>query len=176
MSNHNKALLIAVALLAFIIGAAINAAKVSRVLNVSDLLNAELLTNDQQVQTAKQHLNKITLINFWASWCAPCRQEMPLFQSVYEAENKNGFNIVGIAIDDPTNAEPMLDSMGITYPNLYAEQTGHKLMELSGNEYGAMPYSILLDQDGVVIDQKLGEIKEHELRLWTKGKPIEGEK
>ncbi len=169
MSNQNKILLAAVAIVAFIIGAAINSAKVEPVANTSQLLSAKLLTKDGNSEAPEQHLGKITLINFWASWCAPCRREMPLFQAVYEREKQNGFQIIGIAIDDPSTAEPMLDSMGINYPNLYAEQTGMQLMELSGNPVGAMPYSVLIDRNGNVIDQKLGEIHEPQLTAWAQG-------
>ncbi len=175
MSNQNKVLLAAVALVAFIIGAAINSARVSEISSTSELLNAKLLSNEGEAQTTKQHLAKFTLVNFWASWCTPCRREMPLFEAIYQREKTNGFNIVGIAIDDIDKAQPMLDSMGITYPILYAEQTGMKLMEVSGNAAGAMPYSILLDENGVVIDQKLGEIHEPQLTAWAKGQAYEAQ-
>lgn len=173
MSNQNKVLLIAAALVAFVIGAAINSARVSTVNKVDTLLNAQLLTSENNIETVSQHLAKYTLINFWASWCSPCRREMPLFQAVYERQKEQGFQIIGIAIDNPDKAEPLLDSMSISYPILYAAQTGMTLMELSGNEVGAMPYSILVDQNGNVIDQKLGEIHEPQLLAWSKGLPYE---
>ncbi len=176
MSNPNKVLLVAVALVAFLIGAALNAARVSEVSSASELLDAKLLTADNQSQTVRQHLKKYTLINFWASWCGPCRREMPLFQAVYKQRQADGFQIIGVAVDDPSKTTEMLDSMGITYPILYAEQTGMKLMELSGNELGAMPYSLLVDNNGVVIDQKLGEIHEPQLIAWSQGRVYEGEK
>ena len=176
MSNQNKILLVAVALVAFLIGAAINSARVSEVSSATELLSAELLTGEGEAQTTQQNLGEYTLVNFWASWCTPCRREMPLFQAVYEREKANGFQIIGIAIDDVEKTQPLLDSMGISYPILYAEQTGMTLMELSGNEIGAMPYSLLLDKQGNVIDQKLGEIHEPQLKAWTNGKAYEGDK
>jgi len=173
MSNQNKILLAAVALVAFIIGAAINSARVTEVSEASELLNAKLLSSDGEPQSAKQHLGKTTLVNFWASWCSPCRREMPLFQAIYEREKSNGFEIIGIAIDDPSKTQAMLDSMGITYPILYAKQTGMTLMEIAGNELGAMPYSLLLDEQGRVLDQKLGEIHEPQLTAWAQGQRYE---
>lgn len=176
MSNQNKILLAAVALVAFIVGAAINSARVTEVASASELLSAQLLTGDGEEQTTQQNLGKFTLINFWASWCSPCRREMPLFQAVYEREKPNGFQIIGIAIDDVEKTQPLIDSMGISYPILYAEQTGMTLMELSGNDLGAMPYSLLLDENGNVIDQKLGEIHEAQLTAWSQGQAYEGDK
>lgn len=175
MSNQNKILLASVAILAFLIGAAINSASVAEVHSTDDLLAAELLNADGASVTVGDELGEVTLINFWASWCSPCRREMPLFEAVYQGQKSNGFQIIGIAIDDPEKAEPMLDSMGITYPILYAEQTGMKLMELTGNPAGAMPYSLLLDAKGRVIDQKLGEIHEPQLTAWAKGNAYEEE-
>lgn len=175
MSKQKKVLIVAVALVAFAIGAAINSARVSKVSTATELLSAQLLTSEGQAQTTRQNLGKVTLVNFWASWCTPCRREMPLFQAVYEREKANGFQIIGIAIDDVKKAEPLLDSMGISYPILYAEQTGMTLMELSGNEAGAMPYSLLLDENGNVIDQKLGEIHEPQLIAWAQGNTYEAD-
>lgn len=173
MSSQTKILLIAVAIVAFIVGVGINKAVVSDEIEIDDLLNAKLLNSQGQPLTVKQSLGNLTLINFWASWCSPCRREMPLFESFYQSNKVDGFQILGIAIDDSEVAQPMLDSMGITYPILYAEQTGIKLMELSGNESGAMPYSVLVDESGHVIDQKLGEIHEPQLSAWVKGQRYE---
>lgn len=176
MSSQNKILLIAVALVAFIIGTAMNTLSTKSVgqsFEIDELLSAKLLTSSNLEQTTEQHLKEVNLINFWASWCGPCRREMPLFEAVFKQHANNGFQIIGIAIDSPDKAQPMLDSMGITYPILYAEQTGIKLMELSGNETGAMPYSILVDKQGRVIDHKLGEIHEPQLTAWAQGKAYE---
>jgi len=175
MSNQSKILLLAVALVAFIVGLGINKAVLSDEIKIDDLLNAKLLTTEGDPRTVEQSLGDITLINFWASWCTPCRREMPLFENFYLNNKANGFQIIGIAIDDPEKAQPMLDSMGITYPILYAEQTGIKLMELSGNESGGMPYSILVDKNGKVIDTKLGEIHQPQLAAWIKGQRYEVE-
>ena len=176
MSNQNKVLIIAVALVAFVVGAAFYSSKDQNMSSVSDLLNAKLLTSEGKSQTTKSLLKEVNLINFWASWCTPCKREMPLFQSYFDASSNQGFQIIGIAIDDPENTVPMLDSMGITYPILYAEQTGITLMEMSGNELGAMPYSLLVEQNGNVIDQKLGEIHEEQIEAWVRGQPYEESK
>jgi peroxiredoxin len=77
-----------------------------------------------------------------------------------------GFQVIGIAIDSPEKAQPMLDSMGITYPILYAEQTGMLLMEASGNPQGLLPYSLLLDSKGRVLEQRLGKIHEQDISIW----------
>jgi len=116
---------------------------------------------------------KLTLVNFWASWCAPCREEMPLFQSVYNAANSQGFQVIGVAIDNYENAKPMLDSMGITYPILYAELTGMEVMNSSGNPQGLLPYSLILDSNGEIVEQVLGLVHEKQMVDWLNAASIE---
>jgi len=165
MSSQNKILIALIAITAFVIGMALNSAQVSDEIDASGLLNAKLSTEDGPV-TVNDRLGKLTLVNFWASWCAPCREEMPVFEMMYRSANPNGFQIIGIAIDSPEKAEPMLNSMDITYPILYAEQTGMEIMELSGNPQGLMPYSLLLDENGRMVDQVLGKIDEQQIVEW----------
>ena len=183
MSAANKALLIFIAIVAFVIGAAINSARVDDSANSDALLSAELKqampqsTPDQvdySVGRVKELLgDKLTLVNFWASWCAPCREEMPLFQSVYNAANSQGFQVIGVAIDNYENAKPMLDSMGITYPILYAELTGMEVMSSSGNPQGLLPYSLILDSNGEIVKQVLGLVHEKQMVDWLKSAGIE---
>ena len=92
--------------------------------------------------------------------------EMPIFEAMFRQFNAKGFHVIGIAIDSPEKTQAMLDSMDISYPILYAEQTGMHLMELSGNPQGLLPYSLLIDNNGVVLEQVLGRISERDIALW----------
>jgi len=134
------------------------------------LLSARLIGANGPTIVGDQ-LGELTLVNFWASWCAPRRHEMPIFETMYRqakasGSNQSGFQILGIAIDSQNKAQPFLDSMDITYPILYAEKTGYMLMESVGNQQGLLPYSILLDKDGKVIEQILGRIDEQQITNW----------
>lgn len=171
MTANNKVLIVFIAIVAFIIGAALNSARVSDEIQNDVLLTAELLKNnpsngEQSAATIYSKLSQLTLVNFWASWCAPCREEMPVFETMYRAANENGFQVIGVAIDSVEKAQPMLDSMDISYPILYAEQTGMKIMESAGNPQGLLPYTLLLDNNGKVIEQVLGRIDENMIRAW----------
>ena len=182
MSASNKVLIIFIAVVAFVIGAAINSARVSDDIDTQTLLQAELTaqtisTEFDEPQYSPDSIksllgDKITLVNFWASWCAPCREEMPLFEAMYQRAKSEGFEVVGIAIDSPDNAKPMLDSMGISYPILYAQQTGMTVMESAGNPQGLLPYTLLLDKNGEVIDQILGLVHEKDIIAWLTGAGI----
>jgi len=138
--------------------------------NEKDLLSARLIGSDGPLIVGDQ-LGELTLVNFWASWCAPCRHEMPIFETMYRHakasdSSHSGFQILGIAIDSRDKAQPFLDSMDITYPILYAEKTGYVLMESVGNQQGLLPYSILLDKDGKIIEKILGRINEQQIAGW----------
>lgn len=165
MTANTKVLIFMAAVVAFVIGIALNSARVDSDVISTPLLKAELIQNGESVVVGDT-LGKLTLVNFWASWCAPCRQEMPLFEAMYRANSANGFQVIGIAIDSPEKAQAMLDSMDISYPILYAEKTGNQLMETTGNPQGLLPYTLLLDEKGQVIDQVLGTIHEPQIANW----------
>jgi len=171
MTNQNKVLIAFVAIVAFAIGIAINTSRTEPVSEISSLLSAKLETSDALTATTgsdsvQNQLGELTLVNFWATWCSPCREEMPLFESMYRIHQSNGFAVIGVAIDNPSRSQPFLDSMGISYPILYAENTGMELLGKSGNAQGLLPYSLLLDKQGNVIDQVIGKINQAQIEAW----------
>ena len=168
MNKSSKALLVIIAISAFVVGFIVNSSQPEAEFDIQPLLSARLLADpiDDNNVAVGDHLKELTLINFWASWCKPCREEMPIFQTMVRANAAQGFQVIGIAIDSPEKARPMLDSMGISYPILYAEQTGMLLMEASGNPQGFLPYSLLIDGEGRVLEQALGAIHEQDIANW----------
>ena len=171
MSNQNKALLLFFAIVAFTVGLAMNTSRPLPVSEAQSLLSAQLETSDPRtgkggVASLQDELGTLTLVNFWATWCSPCREEMPLFEAMYRLNQNDGFTVVGIAIDNPCRSQPFLESMDITYPILYAEKTGMQLLEKTGNPQGLLPFSLLLDKNGNVIDQVIGKINEAQIRNW----------
>lgn len=169
MSNATKVLLLLTAFIAFAIGAAVKL-KGSHIeqnsIDATGVLAAKLLTAEGESRTIDQYTKQLTMLNFWASWCSPCRREMPLFENVYREHQDQGFTIIGVALEAPETSQPFLDSMDISYPILYAEKTGFDLMELAGNQKGGLPYTVLLNSAGEVIDSQIGEIHEPDLRAW----------
>ncbi|MBT8115653.1 MAG: TlpA family protein disulfide reductase [Arenicella sp.] len=166
MSNKTWVLFGMIALVAFAVGIITNSARVDDRPDTQSLLTARLI-DEAGNGTVAAYLGELTLVNFWASWCAPCREEMPVFEAMYRRDQSRGFTVVGIAIDSPDKTREMLDSMGITYPILYAETTGMQLMENTGNPQGLLPYSLLLDRNGLVLDQVLGRINEQQIIEWV---------
>lgn len=103
-------------------------------------------------QDIKQWDGKVILLNFWATWCPPCRHEIPGFIKLYKKYKSRGFLIVGVALDTKQNAIDFLDPMGINYPILVGEKTGIDLTQKYGNNLGVLPYSVIIDRKGVIRD------------------------
>jgi thiol-disulfide isomerase/thioredoxin len=96
---------------------------------------------------------KPMVVNFWASWCAPCRQEMPFFEQTWRKYEGKGVVFLGIdVLDQEENAKKFLDQLGISYVNLY-DQSGEV-----ANEYGvfALPVTLFVDKNGKIIRKSYG--------------------
>ena len=102
------------------------------------------------IQSFSKWNNKVVLLNFWATWCPPCRREMPDFIEVYEHYKDKGFVVVGVGIDDEKKVAEFVKHLNVTYPILVGGRTAMKVSHLYGNRQGALPYSIIIDRNGVI--------------------------
>jgi thiol-disulfide isomerase/thioredoxin len=124
------------------------------------------------LEGVEQHVSqwdgKVLLINFWATWCPPCRKEMPAFVELHEQYGGQGFEIVGIAIDDAVAVRDFIDTLGVDYPILIGELDASEVSRLYGNHLGALPYSVLVDRASKIRFIQPGELThdvlERELR------------
>jgi thiol-disulfide isomerase/thioredoxin len=109
-------------------------------------------------QALSQWRSQVIVLNFWASWCAPCREEMPDFVALRTLYGPQGVEFVGIAIDNSANVAQFLQQMPVNYPILIGEGAAHSLVRQLGNPSGALPYTIVLDRDGKVVLSHLGRL------------------
>jgi thiol-disulfide isomerase/thioredoxin len=108
--------------------------------------------------------NKLRVINFWATWCPPCRDELPtLIELQKQYANKN-VQLLGIAIDETEPVKQFLTPLGVNYPMLIAEQSGIDLAYNLGNFVGAIPYTIIVNRDNTVVFKHSGEISKEKLQ------------
>ena len=105
-----------------------------------------------------QWRGKILVLNFWASWCAPCREEMPDFSALRAQYQSQGVEFVGLAVDNPANVTQFLQRMPVNYPILIGEGAANNLARQLGNPSGALPYTIVLDRDGNIVLRHLGRL------------------
>lgn len=111
---------------------------------------------------------KPLLINFWATWCAPCVREMPQIDRFYREFQPKGWQIVGLAIDGPTPVREFLATkLKIGFPIALAGLEGTELTRQLGNERGGLPFTVLVSPAGRIAQRKLGETSYDELRGWA---------
>ena len=96
---------------------------------------------------------EVVLLNFWASWCPPCRREIPAFIDAQEEFGDEGLQIVGVAIDNRQAVVDFIDPMGVNYPILLGGEEGIGLAEAYGNRMGTLPYTVLIDRDGRIVER-----------------------
>lgn len=101
--------------------------------------------------------------NFWAPWCEPCREELPLLDATWREYAPRRLRIVGIAIDTAPNVREYLKVVNVGYPVLVGEAGALALMRSLGNRAGALPFTVLLDAAGRVRQTKLGAFTRQEL-------------
>jgi len=106
---------------------------------------------------------KHRLLNFWATWCAPCRREIPLLKAFQEANGANGYQIIGIAVDFPEEVANYAESAEFNYPILVGQEDAMAIAETSGVDFIGMPFTMIVASDGELLNSHMGEIHEADL-------------
>jgi len=109
---------------------------------------------------------KPLLVNFWATWCAPCVKEMPLLDRFHREHQARGWQVVGLAVDGPTPVREYLQRLPIGFPIGLAGMEGAEISRSLGNTNGALPFTVVFAADGHVVARKLGEVTPSELQSW----------
>ena len=110
---------------------------------------------------------KPTLLNFWATWCAPCISELPLIDRFQREHQAAGWQVVGLAVDRAEPVTEFLAKRPVGFAIGLAGLEGVELSERMGNTGGALPFSVVFDRRGQVIQRKLGLIKPDDLARWV---------
>ncbi len=114
-------------------------------------MDFNLIDLKQQSYSLNTWQGQVRLINFWASWCAPCLKEIPDFIAIRNRYHEQGFEVIGIALDQAPNIADFVDKLEINYPILYED--GAVIMQLLtayGNQMGTLPYSVFIDREGII--------------------------
>lgn len=105
------------------------------------------------------------IINFWASWCLPCRREIPEFIALQTRHEADGLRIVGIAVDERETVKTYAEGLGIefNYPILVGTEAAIEVARHYGNEMGILPYTVAIDRDGRIVQVQFGEFPRKDL-------------
>ena len=101
---------------------------------------------------------KVLLVNFWATWCPPCRREIPLFIELQEELGARGLQVVGVAIDEARKVAELANSLGVNYPMLVGDTRAAEVSADYGNDLGVLPFTAIVDRNGRVAHQHRGEV------------------
>jgi thiol-disulfide isomerase/thioredoxin len=107
------------------------------------------------------------VVNFWATWCTPCVEEMPLIDVFFRQNQKNGWQVLGLAIDQPSRVRQFMGQFPVSYKIGLAGLNGTELGKLLGNEVGGLPFTVVLDAQGRLIQRKLGKLSPDDIRKWA---------
>jgi len=100
----------------------------------------------------------VIVLNFWATWCPPCRKETPMFVELQEQWGTQGLQFVGVAIDEVNKVKEFMDTYGVNYPMLTGVDDAVEIAKDYGNRFGALPYTVIIDRDGNIAHVQRGEL------------------
>ena len=174
MMNANKRLFMAAGaagLLATVVGQALYRGMASQALSEhasAALWAAEFETPQGGHFKLADFRGKPLVLNFWATWCPPCVEEIPLIDDFFQQNSTKGISVIGLAIDQPGRVKRFVEEFGLNYPMGLAGMNGTELSKILGNESASLPFTIVLDKDGQIFQKKLGRLSAEEIKNWEK--------
>jgi len=110
------------------------------------------------MQTLEQWRGDILVINFWATWCPPCREEMPELSRLHEHYQDKGVTVLGIATEEIAKIREFTQETKVSYPLLAGDMEAMNLGNALGNNKGILPYTVILNRDGNVVKTYFGQV------------------
>lgn len=124
-------------------------------------------TPDGQPQPMSKFRGKPLLLNFWATWCPPCIEELPLLDAFYQEHKGKGWQVLGLAVDQPSAVRKWLQAKPLSFPVGMAGFSGTDLSKTLGNLAGSLPFTVVLGASGALLHRKTGKVSKEDLAQWV---------
>jgi len=135
--------------------------------SLNNLWSTQFEQPDGSVLKLEGFQGKPLVLNFWATWCTPCIEEMPLLNAFYLENKAKSWQMIGLAIDQPSAVKRYLGRHPVEYPIGFAGLEGTQLMKNLGNPTGGLPFTLVIDAQGDVQMSKLGKLSATEIQSWV---------
>ena len=122
------------------------------------LFAATLPDENGKLQNLKQYAGKIIVLNFWATWCEPCREEMPELSALHDTYKDKNVLVLGIAVDEAAAISDFVKETKVSYPLLVADMQGMEIASHLGNDKSVLPYTVIISSDGSVAKTYFGRV------------------
>jgi thiol-disulfide isomerase/thioredoxin len=170
---HRSFLIVAAAFVALMAGALFYAARVpvqqatapapQAAPAIEDFPAFTLRDLDGELRDFKDFAGRPRLLNFWATWCAPCRREIPLLKAFQASQGDDGIQVIGIAVDFMDETQRYAESAEFNYPILVGQEDAMAVAESSGLTFNAMPFTMIVSREGQFLGAYLGELHQNQL-------------
>ena len=124
-------------------------------------------TPDGKPLAMESFRGKLLLVNFWATWCPPCVEELPLLDFFYQENKDKNLQVVGLAVDQPSAVRTWLQTRPLNFPVAMAGLGGTELSKSLGNISGSLPFTVVFSPAGALLHRKIGKVTPEELVQWT---------
>ena len=124
-------------------------------------------TPDGKPQPMRNFAGKPLLVNFWATWCPPCVEELPLLDAFYQEQKAKGWQVLGLAVDQPSAVRKWLQAKPLSFAVGMAGLDGTTLSKSMGNMAGSLPFTAVFGSSGALLHRKTGKVTADDLAQWV---------
>ena len=124
-------------------------------------------TPEGQPQPMSSFRGKPLLLNFWATWCPPCVEELPLLDAFYQEQKSKGWQVLGLAVDQPSAVRKWLQAKPLSFAVGMAGLNGTELSKSLGNLAGGLPFTAVFASSGALLQRKTGKVSQEDLLQWA---------
>jgi len=115
-----------------------------------------------ELRSLSEWNNKVIVLNFWATWCAPCREEIPAFVELQQQYESKGLQFIGIALQEAEEVRGFMEEFNVNYPSLVGGDEVIQAAKRLGNDIGALPYTVIIDTSGEIVFTRRGPLSKND--------------